>query len=618
MNNLLSAALRQMVSSLDDWRTCCSKLQCRVLTNLMKLEVPHRTLFTAKRPFFILAVLLPLEFTFAFFGCAVFHGPGYDRRASSLADPPRRPGATLFQKSLHESYEDLYDLEKVRQWVMYYLLGELAGRDGPNSAKYNLLTELDTLHVAGDAPRLADIYDEGLAELDRTPDSLGRNDFVEREVTNRARQILQLHCFKPEAICALDALGQLIALHGTCRIETWNETTMIVEFPNGWMYWVGEDAAYDHTILRVGRDRSDLTRLSNKARGKADETADEELTYDEDLYQYTDVGMLAESKIPEMEQQREVSIYVDYEPIDIATVNVHPVPTCFGDGRWNGRSVGAVEGPWDWTRLFVDIFVNRGELTTAMENANHVDLQIDYTIYRHNDSSPVYVLGENLAYRQNLGGVGKNDGIMMRAVTAPFFTAADSCQGHYLLNLSISDGVGKAIQKVPFHIAERHYELMVIEETLDRSIGIPVCPRTPSVEAPGSLKILVPVKGLQYSESEEAYLGKLDIYLIDNRDRKQGTVRLGEMFASDFGDTTGATLAPPLSPSEEQAPPPALIASFDLKESHPDEYVKRLIQIPSSLTDGTRVKRGTYTLGALVSAGGETITEAVMNNLHVQ
>jgi hypothetical protein len=571
-----------------------------------------------KQPFRRSAVIIALTLLFVVLGCGQVVRAGQHHRASRSTTSEWQPGATPFQKSLHDSFSDLYDLEKVRQWVMYVLLGEFAKRDGPSSMNQLRLRELDTLHIVSSAGRVAELFREGLAELDRLPDSLGRSAFIDRDVTERARQILTLHCFKPESAFALDALGRLIALHGVCELDTWTETTIIVTFRNRWMYWIGESDTYEHTILRVGRDRSELTRLSDKAVEKAGGMPDDELAYDEDLYSYTDVGMLAESKIPEMQQQSEVSVYVNYDALNLATVNVHPLPTCYGDGRWNGKPAETESGAWNWTRLFVDIFVNRDQFTlTGGRRQSYVDLVIAYDIYRLRDSSAVRVLGETLPHRQSLIGVGENDGVVISAITAPFFTGADSCQGLYQLSFSISDGTRTAVQKLPFRIEDGHYELLMVHDTGSLSTGIPPFPRIPTSKIPDSLHLLVTVKGLPYSAADQACVGKLKVYLIDNKERSEGTVQLGDIYTSEFGDSTGATLPVP-APSDSRMPAPALIASFDLSEPRPDFYLIRRIDIPKQLANGTIVTRGTYTLWAVVTAGGETISETTMTNLRIE
>jgi len=567
-----------------------------------------------RRPVVLLPAVLILSVLIIQCGSLPHRGSQTARLSETIA----KPGANQFERSLHSGYSDLYDLDKVRNFVKYELLRRFAERDGPNSRGDQLLEELGGLEVGRDSIRVSEIFHEGLVDLDVSWGEDSLRTTAEDEITERARQILLYHCFRPETRYPFDALGELIVLHGTCELDSWTEMTMIVTFRNGWVYWLGEDASMDRTVLRVARHRAELTLSSPTAEEKAGVTDHGNPDLGAESPPPMDLAAVTDSKLPEMQQQREVSVFVDYEPLVFTTINCHVVPTSFADGQWNGKLPGATEGPWDWTRLFVDFYINCDQLAAAAGSGPRIaDLQITYEILRRREGQLTKATGESLQFRKSLDGVEPGDGITFRMTTLPFFTGADSCLGYHQLNLLITEANRKAVHKLPFQIERRHHDLLVTDLSAGLPAGIPRCPQIATARAGGPLTVVIPVQGLPYSEENGQYVGKVDFYLINNEKPGRGVVRVFDLWVSQFGDTTGATLPDP-GETAEAAPPASLIASFSAKESSPNAYLSHTIEIPRKLSDGTSVTRGRYTLGAIVWWDRQQISEATISDLRIE
>ena len=526
-------------------------------------------------------------------------------------------GDTPFEQSLYASYEDLYDVEKIKYYIMLDLLKGLAKNDGPNTSRYVLLEELKNLHVVYDAARVRRIFHDALLEFDRRWGSPDSNYFIDIELARRAEQIRQCGCFLPQSERYFDELGRLVARLGVYEIVALDEGGMIVAFSNGLNVTIGLDQTFEHRVVRASKtldkllSRRDLEDLKS-----ADRTSGGKESGSFDVAEMQDSHSL---KQDEMDSYGKVALDLGYEELDINRINLHILPTTYGNGAWNGKASDAEDSPWAWSRAFLDFFMNIRDIAARRtQDQDSLDLTIDYEIIRQTDTGGVNVAGETLLFHHVTSGTEKDDGISFRLFTLPFVSVGSQAAGDYQLNLKISDGEKAAVRKYPFTIADRLYDLLIVDIEGPQYAGIPKCPRIAESRPGKSITVLIPVRDLPYIISDSAYCATVSIYMFRNDEIKRGSVRVSDLYAFTFDDSARVELPSAIDQPVDSSNIRRPVAMIHVCQPAPQAYLTYTFEVPKSLPDGTRVRSGKYTLAAMVTSGSMRIAEAVMTDLQIR
>ena len=526
-------------------------------------------------------------------------------------------GGTPFERSLYSSFDDLYDTEKIRFYIMFDLLSGLAEHEGPNSMRYELFSELQNLHVVVDSIRVRRIFHDGLLVLDRQWGSADSSYFLDVELRKRAELIRQCGCFLPESERHFDELGRLIANLGEYEVISFGESSMIISFSNGVYATVELDENYEHKVLHASTSldmlllRRDLVALIGQANssglgGGAGSFA---------------VGPLGDStglKKDEMAVYGNVAVDVGYDALPLDRINLHVIPTSYNDGRWNGRASGDTEGPWLWSRLFMDFYLSLGDIAQIpTDSGRTMKLSVRYEILRLTDSGSTMIASEEIPFQCLTDEADKDGGISFRMFTRPFLSDGAEAVGDYQVNVSGTDGKRTFVRKYPFSIADRIYELMLVEKSPSNHSGLPLFPRIPEVRGGKKTTVLIPVRGLPECESGTGYCANVKFYLLRNDKIKEGTVRMSDLLAFAFADSTGGGSPSIPIDSAEMMSAPQSIEEVAVEEAFPEAYLRCEITIPRRLPDGTSVRRGMYSLVATISGRSGRVAEAALIDLRV-
>lgn len=513
-------------------------------------------------------------------------------------------GDNPFEQSLYEARNVLGYIEIIKYNIMYYLLKELAKHDGLNSTRHQFLLELQQMHVLDDSAEVMKLFTLGLIDLDENwSENNQKNMFVDIEVTKRAEQIAAYNCFHYENKYPFDELGRLIMLHGVFILETWTSTTITVSFSNGATYIISENRFGEYIIRKAARSRDDL-----------------EVHYtDPDNREVQKISNPFESPLFILKQEGKVSTYIDYNKLEFSNINLHVIPCCFGDGRWNGKKSPQEEGPWHWSRAILDFYLNFDNIDLdKTTQGKKIELDIEYEIHRIALDSSVKKASEILHYQQELQNINKSDGLFFRVFTLPFYTDHDTTWGDYQLNLKVTSKDKKHITKYAFPVYDKQYELLVLDNQPVNISGIPLCQRIPTVEPGEQVNILIPIKNLPTSEQSGRYNARINFYLANNKYFHKGKVIVDSIKTYKIIDSSD-TLHPIIDyPESSTFSPKSFIASFDINETNPDNYLIYNLTIPEKWSDNTQVTRGSYTLAALVTHHNQIIGEAIINNLKIE
>jgi hypothetical protein len=502
---------------------------------------------------------------------------------------------------------------------MLDLLKGLAKNDGPNTSRYNLLEELNNLHVVNDSARVRRIFHGALLELDRQWGSPDSNYFIDVELNRRAEQIRQCGCFLPQSERYFDELGRLVARLGVYDIVALDEGGMIVAFSNGLNVTIGLDQTFEHRVVRASRSldkilsRRDLEDLKSAGRSSAPE--------DSGTFDVAEMRDSLSLKLDEMDSYGKVALDLGYEELDVNRINLHILPTTYGNGPWNGQASDTKDSSWNWSRAFLDFFINFDDIAARRTQGEYrLDLTIDYEIIRQTDTGVVNVAQETLPFHHVTSGSEKDDGISFRLFTRPFTSVGPQTMGDYQLNVKISDGEKAAVRKYPFTIVDRLYDLLVVDTEGPQYSGIPKCPRISESRPGKTLTVLIPVRDLPYSQSDNAYCATVSIYMFRNDRIKKGTVRVSDLYAFAFDDSARVDLSSTIDQPIDSGTTPrsVAVATFDVRQPAPRAYLTYTFEVPKSLADGSRVRSGKYTLLAMVTSGSRRIAEAVMTDLQIR
>ncbi|MDD3732402.1 MAG: hypothetical protein PHU88_08530, partial [candidate division Zixibacteria bacterium] len=356
-------------------------------------------------------------------------------------------GDNPFEQSLYETWGIFSRVESIQYFIMYTLLKELAAHDGLNSPKHQFLLELQEKHVLDDATEVLTIFNLSLLDLDENwSDNNRKNMFVEYEAPKRAEQIAAYNCFHIEKKYPFDELGRLIMLHGVFVLEKWTGNSLTVSFNNGASY-ILLDSFGEHKIFKAARSCDDLQNQKQQ-----------------------------DSKIFIMKQESKVNTFIDYDKLEFSNINLHVIPCCYGDGRWNGKKSPQEEGPWHWHRVFLDFYLNLDNVSWGKSSyGQKVEFDINYEIHHITLDSSIIIASETLHYQQELQNINKNDGLFFRVFTLPFYTDHDTTRSDYQLNLKVISKEKKFITKYAFSVQDKQYELLVLDTMPTNVSGIPLC-----------------------------------------------------------------------------------------------------------------------------------------------
>ncbi|MBN1213103.1 MAG: hypothetical protein JXA92_11035 [candidate division Zixibacteria bacterium] len=501
------------------------------------------------------------------------------------------PGNNPFERSLHEVQGGLCRLKLIEYYIMYDLLKGLAENDGINSPRERLLREIQEKHVLGDSIEVMAIFNRGLMDLDENwSEDNQKNHFIEDEIPKRAEQIAAYNCFHPDDFYHFDELGRLIMLFGVFKLESWEYDIKTISFTNGVYYTIGDDKVGRHKILKAAPSQVDLEVQTNY-----------------------------ESIIFKMKQEGKVSVNINHEKLGFSNINLHVIPCCYSYGRWNGKCSPGGDSPWLWSRAFIDFYLNIDNIKPRKTNqGQQIEFDIEYEILHNTTMIDGKVAGESLHCRKEFGNLNKHDGLYFRVFTAPFFTGDDTARGDFQLNLKINGGGKKLIGKYPFSVYDKQYELLVIDQKPIRVSGIPPCQRIPTVRPGEVLDILIPVKNLPAAEHKGRYSARVNFYLVDNKDFHEGKVIIDNIKFYKIIDATDSLPPVVIYMENNLSAPKSLIASFDIDENAPDNYLVFSLEIPKNWPDKTIVKRGLYTLTAMVTHDDQFIGAAYIDDLRVK
>ncbi len=527
-------------------------------------------------------------------------------------------GKTPFERSLYTSFDDLYDTEKIRYYIMFDLLAGLAEHEGPNSRRFELFSELRALHVLTDSTRVRRIFHDGLLVLDRRWGDPDSSYFLDVELRNRAEQIRRCGCFLPESERHFDELGRLVANLGEYEVISFGESRLIVSFPNGVHATIDLDENYEHKVINAGTDldlllvKRDLEALGAEANPSGVGGAKASFA----------VGPLADStqlKKEEMKVYRKVAVDPGYDELPVDRINLHVIPTSYSDGRWNGGATGDAEGPWRWSRLFMDFYLNLANVAQyPTDSGRTMKLGVTYEILRLTDSGSTMMASEEIPFECVTEGAGRDDGISFRMFTQPFVSEGAEAVGDYQVNVSGNDGRRTFVRKYPFSISDRTYELMLVDKELSHGQGLPVFARAPEVRSGRKATVLIPVRGLPSCESGEGYCANVRFYLLRNDRIKNGTVRMSDLLTFAFADSSG--VGAPVIPedSERTLNVPQPIDEVTIHERFSTAYISCEITIPRRLPDGESVRPGTYSLVAMITGRSGRVAEAALVDLRIR
>ena len=501
------------------------------------------------------------------------------------------PGDNPFERSLHEARCKLSRVKLIEYYIMYDLLKGLAENDGINSHRHRFLREIQEKHVLEDSLEIMAIFNRGLMDLDEKW-SLNnqKNHFIEDEIPKRAEQIATYNCFHPDDLNHFDELGRLIMLLGVFRLETWDLTSITVSFKNGAYFILTDDLYTSHKIAKAGESHEALE--SNTSH---------------------------ESKIFQMMQHRILAVDINYDKLEFSNINLHVIPCCYGDGLWNGKHHSGGDSPWLWSRAFIDFYLNIDDIKPHKTNrGQQIEFDIEYEILHNKTITASKVAGESLHFRKEFGNLNKHDGLYFRVFTTPFFTGDDTSRGDFQLNLKINSAGKKLIGKYPFSIYDKQFELLVLDQKPIRTSGIPPCQRIPVAKKGTYLDIMLPVKNLPASEKGSRYSARVNFYLVDNEDLHKGKVTIDNIKFYKIIDATDS-LPPVVTYMENNySAPKSFITSFDIDAATSDNYLIFSLEIPKHWPDKTIVKRGLYTLTAMVTHNNQFIGAAFVDNLRIK
>lgn len=539
----------------------------------------------------------------ALFSCQTeyrYHPDGND--ISEYHSYSRKP----FLHSLDETYRG-NDPEKIKYWVMHYLLEERSTMPEADSVDLEMYSQLENLDIGRDRDSVDAIFRIAFRNLDLEPGP--PNDFIEEEIPRRVQFIVDHRCFHAGQLYPFDQLARDVIRIGVPDLESFGDSSgakiIDVYFPQLGLprhyLWNPLDFYYAGAPLVEAFDDKNpgKTKLMPDPRylrgGRTISQQDMETIKDK-IYQCTPYAQLKNVVI----RPFLIPTPKEYDFID---------PLEYFRLAWFSYRVGL--------DIFSEIESEKNGLSDTL------NLSIKYVLY--NPFTDEIVDSSSTEIIRSLSDAASGTLLNFREFTKVFHTRTSlkpNREDHFILDVDVRsrepDGLTKKaassfIYSLPKDIIQiPRYDIMLLsgDQIKTNSDAVPLS-RIP-IFAPekaachnDSIRLWVPVTDLKYSPKDDLYSGIIDIYLTRSTETN-GTARIVK--ESIRFSPRDDTLSAPIDIESRQAEPvtgPAPIFTDTINSRTPNIFYVTTLPIPEKIK-----KADDYTLLAFVYCQGRADHEA--------